>query len=388
MPTVIKNIGLLYTGRRKLKDVDLLIDGGRVKDIGRFTGGGYDCEGQTVIPGFVDAHTHLIFAGDRADELEERLQGKSYLDIARRGGGIMATVRMTRAASEEELFELAQQRIKRMIRYGTTTVEIKSGYGLSTEEEIKILKVIKNLRTESPIDIIPTFLGAHVIPTDIDRASYVAMIVDEMLPRIAEEKLAEFCDVFCDEGAFTLKETETILSRAKELGFKLKVHAEELTHTGVASLAAEMGAVSCDHLNRVSLEDLKKMKENGTIAVLLPGTSFYLGTKPPPIAEIKRAGVDIAIATDYNPGTCPILVMPIIVAIGALYYRIPIRDTIRGATYGGALALGRKDIGMLEKGFLADLLVLRTSDLSHLIYHFADDNLVAIFKRGDIIYHR
>ena len=388
MRSAIKNIGLLFTGQRVLKDVDLIIEDGQVVDIGSSELDGYDAAGNLVIPGFVDCHTHLVFAGDRAYELKLRLEGESYLSIAQKGGGIMKTVLKTRKASEEELFKTAQKRLKKAIRAGTTTIEIKSGYGLSLEDEIKILKVIKRLRDESPIDIVATFLGGHVVPEGVDRKRYLRIVTDEMLPRVREEDLADFCDVFCDEGAFTVSETETILTRAQELGFMLKVHAEELSHTGISSLAAEMGAVSCDHLNHITEDDLIRMEKNGTVAVLLPGTSFFLDSGKPPVTEIIKSGVDIAIATDYNPGTCPILSMPIILALGCLYYRMPITEVVRGVTRGGALGIGREDIGMLEKGSQADLIVFQVPDLINLVYNLDDDNIVAIFKKGVIIYHR
>lgn len=388
MQIVIKNIGHLFTGKRIIENVDLLIEDGVVNGVGRFSGDGYDAQGLTVIPGFVDCHTHLVFAGDRSDELAERLRGKSYLEIARGGGGIMKTVIETRKASHEELFRSAKKRINRLIKSGTTTVEIKSGYGLTAEDELKILKVIKRLKEDTPIDIMATFLGAHVVPEGVDREKYVSMIIEELLPRIKEENLADFCDVFCDAEAFTITETEKILSKAKDLGFEIKVHAEELTHTGVSSLAAEMNAVSCDHLNHVEKEDLLKMKLNKTVAVLLPGTSLFLNCEKPPVTEMLKLGVDIAISSDYNPGTCPILSMGIICALGCLYYRIPINEAIAAATSGGARAIGRKDVGMLENGYFADLIILDIPNVNHLIYRFDQDNIVAIFKKGNIIYHR
>jgi len=386
--TVIKNIGYLFTGKRVLEEVDLLIEDGRVKDIGNFPGSGYDAQGRTVIPGFVDCHTHLVFAGDRSDELEMRLQGRSYLDIARAGGGIMRTVQETRKAPEDLLFSLAKKRLERLQRLGTTTIEIKSGYGLTVEDEIKILRVIRRLKTETPIEIVATFLGAHIVPEEVSREHYISTIIEEILPRIREENLADFCDVFCDEGAYSIEETEEILKAAKDLGFKLKVHAEELTHTGVSSLAANLGAISCDHLNHITREDLLNMKKNGTVAVLLPGTSLFLNCGKPPITEILNSGVDIAIASDYNPGTCPILSIPIILALGCLYYRIPIYEAMVGVTAGGGRAIGRKEVGMLEKNYFADLIVLDIPNMRQIVYGFDQDNIVAIFKKGNIIIER
>jgi imidazolonepropionase len=266
-----------------------------------------DATGKTVIPGLVDSHTHLVFAGSREDEFEQRLRGRTYQEIAADGGGINATVRRVRDASKDELKAMARRRLDRLLSFGVTTVEVKSGYGLNVADEIKCLEVIAELNAEGPLELVPTFLGAHAVPPEFhgDREGYLRLLIDEMLPEVARHGLAEFCDVFCETGVFSMAESERVLRRAADLGMRLKLHADELTPLGGAELAARVGAVSADHLLCVTEAGIDALAAAGTIATLLPGTAFFLGVDYAPARRLIERGVRVALASDCNPGTCP-----------------------------------------------------------------------------------
>jgi len=344
-----------------------------------------DAKGRSVIPGFVDPHTHLVYMGDRHEEFLLRLKGTTYTEILEKGGGILETVRKTRAASEEELLLESKKRVKILISEGTTTVEIKSGYGLSTESEVKILRVAKKLTEETPIDVITTFLGAHAIPPDVKREKYLNLILSEMLD--AALPYSEFCDVFLDEGAYTYDEAKIILEKAKEKGYKLKIHADELSSSGGAELAGILGATSADHLIYPSRKGIKKLKEAGTIAILLPGTSFFLKSKYAPFKELINEGIPVALATDHNPGTSPIYSQSIIMGLAVLNLGMTPEEALTACTLNAAYAIGRgEEIGSLDIGKKADILVLKTNSFIHLVYEFGRNLIDMVIKDGKIIY--
>ncbi len=351
-----------------------------------------DATGKVVMPGLIDAHTHLIFAGSREDEFELRIQGLSYQEIAGRGGGILSTVEATRKASFDELFFLGKKRLDRMLSKGVTTLEAKSGYGLSLQDELKILKVMKALQESHPIDIISTFLGAHALPREHreDRANYMGLLTEQMIPQVARERLAEFCDVFCEEKAFTVEESKKILETGKRYGLKPKIHADQLSQGGGAELAAEVNAYSADHLEYVSQEGIKKMAEKGVTAVLLPGASFFLSMKKyPPAREMIEQGVSVSLATDLNPGSSMTESLPMIMTMGCTMYKLLPKEVIQATTIHAARSMGReKEIGSLEVGKEADILLLDIPNYRYLPYHVGVDHVESVVKKGKIVYHR
>lgn len=349
-----------------------------------------DATGKVVMPGLIDPHTHLVFAGSRENEFEQRIRGLSYLEIAERGGGILSTVEATRKASFDELFSLGEKRLDRMLSKGVTTLEAKSGYGLSLEGEIKILKVMKALQDSHPIDIIPTFLGAHTVPKEFKthRTHYIDLIAEEMIPMVAQERLAEFCDVFCEEKAFTLEESRRILETGKRYGLKPKIHADQLNPGGGAELAAEVGAFSADHLEYVSEEGIKKMTEKGVTAVLLPGASFFLSMKKyPPAREMIEQGVAVSLATDLNPGSSMTESLPLAMTMGCTMYKMVPKEVIQATTIHAARSMGReKEIGSLESGKQADILLLDIPNFRYLPYHFGVDHTELVIKKGKVVF--
>jgi imidazolonepropionase len=348
-----------------------------------------DASGRTVIPGLIDSHTHLVFAGSRENEFEERLRGIGYQDIAARGGGINATVQRVRKASKSELKLLARRRLDRLLSFGVTTVEVKSGYGLSVADEIKCLEVIAELNTEGPLELVPTFLGAHAVPPEFrgDREGYLRLLTDEMLPEVARRRLAEFCDVFCETGVFSLAESERVLLRARELGLGLKLHADELTPLGGAELAARLGAVSADHLLCISDAGIDTLSQSGTVATLLPGTAFFLGVDYAPARRLIQRGVRVALASDCNPGTCPTENLPLVGSMACTQMKMLPAEVMTALTHNGAAALGRVDrIGSLEVGKQADLVIWDVPDYRHLFYHFGVNHAWRVIKRGQVVY--
>jgi imidazolonepropionase len=345
--------------------------------------------GSVVLPGFVDPHTHLVFAGSRAREFEMRLAGASYQDLARSGGGILATMRATRAASEAELVALGHRRLDAMLAHGTTTVEAKSGYGLTVEDELKCLRVINRLTAIHDVDVIPTFLGAHAVPPEYagDPAAYVQLIIDEMLPVVIDEDLAEFCDVFCEAGAFTPGQAREVLVAGREAGLDAKIHADELSDLGGAALAAEVEAISADHLLMASDDGLRAMADAGTMAVLLPGTALFLGLSYAPARRMLDAGVPVAVGTDFNPGTSPTYSMPMAVALACIGMKLTPAQAIVAATINAAHALGvAEEVGSLEPGKAADLVVAGMEDYRDLPMHFGVNPVQTVVKRGRVVY--
>jgi imidazolonepropionase len=348
-----------------------------------------DASEKVVLPGLVDSHTHLLFAGWREDEFEQRLEGRSYQEIAARGGGINATVRCVRQATKDELKQLARKRLKQMLRCGVTTIEVKSGYGLTLADELKCLEAIAELNAEGPLELVPTFLGAHAVPPEFreNRASYVRLLQDEMLPEIARRRLADFCDVFCEVGVFSVIESEGILQRAAALGMGLKLHADELTPLGGARLAAKLGAISADHLLCIDEAGIEALAASGTVATLLPGTAFFLGMPYAPARRLIERGVPVALASDCNPGTCPTENLPLVGAMACTQMKMLPAEALIALTLNAAAALGRSDrVGSLEVGKQADVVILDVPDYRHLFYHFGVNHVWRVIKRGRVVY--
>jgi imidazolonepropionase len=351
-----------------------------------------DASGRVVMPGFIDSHTHLLFAGTREREFEMRLQGASYQEIAEKGGGIKSTVEKTRRASKEELVAVGKRNLDSILSLGTTTVEAKTGYGLSTRDEIKMLEALGELGRELPVEVVPTFLGAHEIPPEYagKTEDYVRLVVEEMIPAVAEKKLARFCDVFCEKGVFSLEQSGRILEAGKRYGMLPKLHADELTPLGGAELAAEIGAVSADHLLFVSEKGMEAMAEKGVVATLLPGTAFFLFLgRYAPARQMISKGVTVALATDFNPGSCMTESLPLITTIACTQMRMTPAEAILGITLHAARALRKeKEIGTLEPGKQADLVILDIPDYRHLSYHFGVNHVWKVVKKGKIVWER
>jgi len=348
-----------------------------------------DCRGGVLMPGLVDSHTHGVFGRPRYDEPELRAAGLDYMEIARRGGGIHSSVRDLRTRSEHQLFDLAKGRLRRLMAHGTTTIELKSGYGLTLEDELKTLRVIERLRRDLPARIVPTFLGAHEIPlehrgSDADRRRYVDILIHEMIPAVSRERLARFADVFCETGVYTVDESREILSAARKAGLLVKLHADELTSSGGAELAAEMGAVSADHLAAISDAGIDALAQGPTVATLLPGTMLFLGnTKHAPARRLIERGIPVALATDYNPGTSPTPNLPLVLTLGVSQLKMSVAEVAVAATVNGAAAVALADqIGQIEPGYLADLALFDVPDLRAVPYWYGDNFCAATFVGG------
>jgi imidazolonepropionase len=349
-----------------------------------------DARGMVVTPGLVDCHNHVVWGGSREVEFEMRCAGKSYMEIAREGGGIRSTVRATRACSRRALVRAGLTRLRTMLECGTTTAEAKSGYGLDVATEAKCLEAIRVLNRRQPIELVPTFLGAHEFPDEYrnDREGYVALVVDQMLPRVAERGLAEFCDVFCEDGVFTVAQAREVLEAGKRHGLKPKIHADELTPFGGAELAAEIGAVSADHLTCPSVEGLERMASAGVIAVLLPGTTFFLGKKRyAPARLMIRLGVPVALATDLNPGSCFTESLPMVMTLACLQMKMTVAEALTASTLNAACALGLgHKIGSVEEGKQADMVVWDIPDYRHIAYHFGACLPKTVIKAGRVVH--
>ncbi len=344
-----------------------------------------DCTDKVVMPGFVDSHTHLLFAGSREEEFAMRSRGFTYQQIAEQGGGILSTVALTRAASKKELKKNARRYIHKMIQKGTTTVEIKSGYGLSFDDEIKMLEAIKELQKEEIITILSTFLGAHAFPPEYKNTpeQYVDLICSKMIPYVGEHKLAEFCDVFCEKNYFSLSDSEKILSTGINYGLKPKIHAEELSNSGGAILAGKLKATSADHLEHISDEGIASMKEGGVVAVLLPGVSFFLNHNYAPARKLIDNEVPVAIATDFNPGSCMSYSMPLMLTIACTQMKMSPEEAITAATINAAAALNlSSEIGSIDIGKKGDMLILNIPNYKFLVYHFGENHVYKVIKNG------
>jgi imidazolonepropionase len=378
-----------------LENAGMLIEDGRIAAVGtdaeiraRIPAGApvIDAQGRCVTPGFVDAHTHLVFAGNRADEYEKRIAGATYQEIAAAGGGILRTVRLTRAASEDDLLTSARRHRDWMLRGGTTTIEAKSGYGLDHETELKMLRVIARLNDEGPARIIPTLLAAHTVPPEFAdrRAEYVRWIADELIPEVASAGLARYCDAFCDEHAFTVDETRVVLDSAKRHGLGLRLHAEQFRPGTGAALAAELGAATADHLETVTDEALLQLQQSGIQPVLLPGSVFALSrTQYPPARKMVEAGLAIVLATDFNPGSSPVASMSFMLSLACLQMRLSPAEALTAATINAAYSLGLgHETGSLETGKRADFLIHEFGDYRELAYFVAAPARPRVFVGG------
>jgi imidazolonepropionase len=344
-----------------------------------------DAGGRVVLPGFVDAHTHLVFAGNRLDDFERRARGETYEQIARAGGGIWSTVKKTRDASGEELFDQAQTYAEWFLRCGTTTIEAKSGYGLTVEDELKILRVMRRLNEEKPLEIVPTFLGAHAVPRELDADEYIDLVIAEMLPRITKEKLAEFCDVFCEHGYFTIDQSKRILTAARKLGLGLRIHADQLSNSGAAQIAAELNATTADHLEKTDEQGIVAMKSAGVQPVVLPGSVYALGsTAYPRTREMLDAGLAVVLATDFNPGSSPTPSMPMILSLACTQMKMSPAEAITASTINAAYSINRGDkIGSLERGKLANFSIFNCEDYRELAYWFGIPQTHSVYVRGE-----
>ena len=345
-----------------------------------------DAGGRIVMPGFVDAHAHPVFAGTRLDEYEQRSLGATYQDIAARGGGIRSTVRRTRASSEDELFESCRRYSEWFLRTGTTTVEAKSGYGLSLDDELKILRTIRRLDTETALQYVPTFLGAHDVPDEYRdrREDYIELVINEMLPRVAEEKLAEYCDVFCEERVFTTDESRRIMTAAQGYGLGLRMHADQLSLGRGAKLAAELKATTADHLEHTDAAGIAALQSAGVQPVMLPGSVYALGsTRYPAARAMIEAGLGVVLATDFNPGSSPTPSIPMILSLASTHLKMTPAEGVTATTINAAYSLGRGDwIGTLEEGKHADFVIHDCSDYRELAYFFGVEHATATYTDG------
>lgn len=380
-----------------LTDAAVVVDGGRIAAVGPrdVLAAAYpssehvDCGGRVLMPGLVDSHTHGIFGKPRHEEQELRAAGVGYMEIARRGGGIHSSVRDLRTRTEDELFALALPRLRRLAAHGTTTIEVKSGYGLTPDDEIKSLRVIRRLQQALPVRLVPTFLGAHEIPLEYRaaphaRREYLALIVEEMLPRVAAEGLAVFADIFCEPGVYTTDEARTILGAARRHGLQIKLHADELETAGAAELAAELGATSADHLAAISEGGIKALAAAQTVATLLPGTMLFLGRpKQAPARALIDAGAAVALASDFNPGTSPTVNFPLVLTLAISQLRMSVAEAVLAATVNGAAALGlAAETGQIAAGCSADLALYDIEDVRELPYWYGDHRCHATWVKG------
>jgi len=394
----LSKIGLVRDGAVLVRDGKIVAAGARA-DVERRAEAKaaekLDVGGRVVLPGFVDSHTHLIHAASRAEEYELKIQGASYEEIARKGGGILNSVKKLRAATHDALKGRAIAALEEFAAYGTTTVEAKSGYGLDVASELKILRLHRELNQEQPLEIVSTFLGAHVVPPEFrgktDGAErYLALLMEKLLPEVVVGDLAEYCDVFCDRGAFTVGQAKKLLTKAKEHGLRPRLHAEQLSRSGATQLAVELEAASCDHLEQVNEADIRALAKSGTVATLLPGCDFHLGLeKYAPARKLIEAGAIVGLATDYNPGTSPTMSMPMILSLACSQLRMTPAEAIAAATINGAYALGReKTVGSLEEGKLADLAVYEVEDYREIPYYFGMNVCWMTMKSGEIVWMR
>ncbi|MDX1707266.1 MAG: imidazolonepropionase [Desulfobacterales bacterium] len=350
-----------------------------------------DARDKAVLPGFIDSHTHLVFGGYRAEEFAWRLQGDSYMQIMQRGGGIANTVDATRGASTDELLQLGIKRLNSMLSFGVTTVEGKSGYGLNCETEIKQLDVMARLDQVHYLDVVPTFLGAHAVPPDYKgkQDAFVDFLISDVLPRVAEQRLAEFCDVFCEKDVFSIDQSRRLLTRAKSLGLKLKLHADEIVQLGGAELAAELGAVSADHLLQASDKGIKDMAAAGVVATLLPATAFSLKEPYADARKMIDANCAVALATDFNPGSCFSESIPLVVALATLYMNMSTEEAISALTINGAAALNRSEqIGSIDVGKKGDVIVLEFPSFTFIPYHIGVSTVEKVIKQGNLVYDK
>ncbi len=387
----MQDIGIIENGAIVIED-DIIKVVGKEKDILKeYNKNEYiviDAQEKSVIPGFIDSHTHFIFGGYREEEFSWRLRGDDYMDIMRRGGGIVSTVRSTREASLEELVESGKKRLDSMLKLGVTTVEGKSGYGLDLETEIKQLKAMKEIKKDHPIDIAVTFLGPHAVPENYKgkEEEFLDFQIEKVMPQVVQNNLAEFADIFCEEGVFDIEQSRRFLTKAKEMGLKLKLHADEIVQLGGAELAAELGAVSADHLLQASDKGIEDMAEKGVISTLLPGTAFCLKEEYANGRKMIDKGCAVALATDLNPGSCFTNSVPLIIALAALYMKLSPEEILTALTINSAAALDRvEETGSIDPGKKADILILDYPSYKFLPYHVGVNIVKIVIKDGKIV---
>jgi len=383
MDLLIKNIGLLFDGYRFIKNTSIYIEDGIIKEVGasrRLAEEVLDAEKKFVMPGFIDSHTHIAFAGYRDFEVEWKISGMSYEEIAKKGGGILYTVEETRRASKERIKMEMRERAEEMFSHGTTTIEIKSGYGLDKKNEIKLLEAINEMKCNP--SVLPTFL-AHAIPPGYDGDEYTRYVIEDILPEVGERKLAKFGDVFCEKGYFSVEQSEKILRKAMEYGMNVKIHADEFSCMGCSKLAAKLGAISADHLLMSGIEELKELKKAGVVATLLPATPFVLNEKYPDAKKMLDIGMNIALATDMNPN-CYTGNMQFILQLAVYKMRIPLLTALKAVTIYGAKALSLEDVGSIEKGKKADILIFDVKSPDFIVYHIGKNLVNTVIKNGRI----
>jgi imidazolonepropionase len=398
MRSRITNIGKIVTWSPRegrliiILNQEILIEDGHIIEIAETVSDvevEIDADGALITPGFVDSHTHPIFYGNRSYEFGMRVSGKSYEDIASSGGGIISSINGVRNSSEDELFEYCLNHINFFLDHGTTTIEAKSGYGLTLKDELKSLRVIKRLNDASPLELIPTFMGGHDFPKEFKgkRDSYIDLICNEMIPAVAEEKLAEYCDVFCENGYFTVEQSLRILETAKQYKLIPRLHADEFEDSGAASLAGKITAISADHLMAVSEAGIKDLAKNGVIATLLPGTTFFLGKNTYANGrKMIEHGCDVAIATDFNPGSCTLQSMPMVISLATLYCGLSMDEAFVAATYNGAKSINRENkIGAIQNGYQADFLFWDIDSINEIPYWMGSDRILSVMKKGELI---
>lgn len=384
-----------------IENGSILVEGGLIKAVGKtreilpdLGEGRYeviDATGKAVLPGFVDSHTHFVFGGYRAEEFSWRLRGDSYMAIMERGGGILSTVQATRAASREELIASGLGRLNSMLSFGVTTVEGKSGYGLDRDTELKQLEIMAHLQENHPLDIVPTFLGAHAVPREYRgrEDDFIDFLLRDVLPEVRERGLAEFCDIFCEKGVFDLKQSRRLLQGAGDMGFKLKLHADEIVTLGGAELAAELGAISADHLLQASDQGIRDMAERNVISTLLPGTAFSLKEPYARGREMIDRGCAVALATDLNPGSCFTESIPLLFALATLYMNITTEEAVTAMTINGAAALDRADtIGSIDVGKRGDLVILEFPSYKYIPYHIGVSTVEKVVKDGRLVFDK
>ena len=403
--TLIKNIGCLQTpvgsyshkgskqgANEKYTDACVVIEDSKIAEIiedGKEPEGEFeeviDAGGNLVTPGLVDGHTHLVFGGYRQHEIAMKLAGADYLDILRAGGGILDTVRKTRDASEEELYEKSKAFLDEMLSFGVTTCEAKSGYGLDVDSELKMLRVIRQLDEKHRMDVASTFMGEHAVPPEYEGKGdeYIDMLCDELMPEVINQGLAEFADIFCEDSVFNAAQSRRYLEKARDLGFSLKIHADEIEAIGGSQLAGELGAVSAEHLIAIEEEGMDAMAQGGTTAMLLPATSFYLDKTYAPARTMVEKGIPVAIASDFNPGSCPSLNLQFAINLGSLKYRLTPEEVLTAVTINPACAIGRGDmVGTIEPGKQADLVIWDAPDFEMVCYRFGSNLARRVIKKG------
>ena len=402
---IVYNIGELITSTDPwlIKDAAIVINEktGLIKEIGKnkiikekynlTNNNSIDAKGASVLPGFIDSHTHFVFGGYRADEYLWRLEGQSYSEIMEKGGGIVNTVDATRQTSFDELLNAGKKRLDNYLQQGVTTIEGKSGYGLNIETEIKQLDVMRSLNSKHPIDVVQTFMGAHSVSREFNdnKEGFVNYVIEEMLPIVAKREDVSFCDVFCDKGVFTTEETKMILQAAKSLGLNPKLHVDEIAYVGGAELAAELNAVSAEHLLKVSDEGITRMAENNVIPVILPITAFSLQEKYAPARKMLDNGLNVAVSTDFNPGSSHSYSIPLLLSLSAIKLNMNLKEIVKAVTINAAKALDRdKLIGSLEPGKYADLIILDAPSYEHLIYNIGGNIVDTVIKRGSIVHKK